>query len=191
VALNSTYAVRLGSIVAGATWIVLLFAPGSRADTPLHDTSPPSTSSQPPITALAAVPSTTVAPTTVAPSTITAATAATTKPVVATAPAGTGAASTAPRVLSVRDIVGVTIDRDTTWIAIATVLIVDQTNTPAGGVDVQAVWNYGPTLASCHTDSGGKCSMYLSSVPNNLAAVTLTATAPLSAPKSIPRQGVN
>ena len=91
------------------------------------------------------------------------------------------------RTFSVRDIVGVTIDRETTWIAIATVLVVDQSNSPAPDVDVHAAWSYGPTLASCRTDTGGKCSMYLSAVPENLAAVTITVTAPLNGSKSIPR----
>ena len=184
-ALNSTYAVRLGSIVAGITWIVLLVAPGSRAaESPAHDTTPDATSVP------ATAPSITVATTSPPPATGPPSTVAVGTVVPTTKAPPTTVKVPAPvtvRTLAVRDIVGLTIDRNTTWIAIATVLVVDQSNLPAPGVDVNAAWSYGPTLASCRTDTGGKCSMYLSAVPENLDAVTITVTAPLSGSKSIPR----
>jgi len=185
VALNSTYAVRLGSIVAGITWIVLLVAPGSRAaESPVHDSTPEPTSAPAPTASPTTVATTVPAPATIPPTTV-AAVAPTTKvpPTTGKVPAST----TTVRTFAVRDIVGLTIDRDTSWIAIATVLVVDQSNVPAPGVDVSAAWSYGPTLASCRTDVNGKCSMYLSVVPENLDAVTITVTAPLSGSKSIPR----
>ena len=199
-ALNSTYAVRLGSIVAGVTWLVLLVAPGSRAE----DTERPpvvaavrearsdaSTTSAPPATV---APSTTAVASSIAgPTTLPGPTAAPT-----TAKAGvpvTAKASvpvtTAPRVYSVRELVGVSIDRGTTWIAIATVTIVDQTGAPAAGVEVKATWSFETTAASCRTDVGGKCSMYRSGLPTNADSVTITITAPQNAAKAIRRGGVN
>ena len=188
-ALNSTYAVRLGSIVAGVTWLVLLVAPGSRAE----DTERPviaavreagsdaSTTSAPPATV---TPSTTAVASSIAgPTTLPGPTAAPT-----TAKAGVPV-TTAPRVYSVRELVGVSIDRGTTWIAIATVTIVDQTGAPAAGVEVKATWSFENTAASCRTDVGGKCSMYRSGLPANLAEVTVTTTVPQNAAKAIRRDG--
>jgi hypothetical protein len=191
VALNSTYAVRLGSIVAGVTWLVLLVAPGSRAE----DTARPviaanreagsdaTTTSAPPATV---APSTTAVASSIAgPTTLPGPTAAPT-----TAKAGVPV-TTAPRVYSVRELVGVSIDRGTTWIAIATVTIVDQTGAPAAGVEVTATWSFETTAASCRTDIGGKCSMYRSGLPTNADSVTITITAPQNAAKAIRREGVN
>ena len=190
-ALNSTYAVRLGSIVAGVTWIVLLVAPGSRAE----DTARPvvvadreagsdaSTASTPPATV---APSTTAVAASIAgPTTVPGPTVAPT-----TTKAGTPV-TTVPRVYFVRELVGVSIDRGTTWIAIATVTVVDQTGAPAPGVEVKATWSFENTAASCRTDIGGKCSMYRSGLPANLADVTITVTAPQNAARAIRREGVN
>ena len=91
----------------------------------------------------------------------------------------------------VRDFVGVSIDRGTTWIAIATVTIVDQTGAPAAGVEVKATWSFENTAASCRTDTAGKCSMYRSGLPMNVDSVAITVTAPQSAAKNIRREGVN
>ena len=187
-ALNSTYAVRLGSIVAGVAWLVLLVAPGSRAEnTPRaviaadreQAASEPSTTSAPPTTT-AAVASTIAASATVPGPTVAPTTAKAAAPV-----------TTAPKVLSVRDLVGVSIDRGTTWIAIATVTIVDQTGAPAAGAEVKATWSFENTAASCRTDIGGKCSMYRSGLPTNVDSVTITVTAPQKAAKNIRREGVN
>jgi hypothetical protein len=191
VALNSTYAVRLGSIVAGVTWLVLLVAPGSRAD---HTERPviaavreagsdASTTSAPPATVS---PSTTAVASSVA--------GPTTAPGPTAAPTTTKAGvpvTTTPRVYSVRELVGVSIDRGTTWIAIATVTIVDQTGAPAAGVEVKATWSFETTAASCRTDIGGKCSMYRSGLPTNADSVTITITVPQNAAKAIRREGVN
>jgi hypothetical protein len=94
-------------------------------------------------------------------------------------------------VFSVRDIVGVRIDRGTSWIAIATVQIVDQTGLPAAGVEVNASWSFGATPASCSTDSEGKCSMYQSALPTNVDAATITIAPPMSGAKTVSRSGVN
>jgi hypothetical protein len=191
VALSSTYAVRLGSIVAGIAWLVLILAPGSRAEDP----TPPdavavsaksgsdasSTTSPPPSTVVAS----TIAPTTAVPTTVPA-------PTVAPTTAKPGAAvTTAPRVFSVRDLVGVSLDRGTTWIAIATVIVVDQTGAPASEVDVKGTWSFENTAASCRTDSAGKCSMYRSGLPANVDSATITISVPQNAAKSIGRQGIN
>jgi hypothetical protein len=190
---NATYAIRLGAIAAGISLVVLLFAPGSRADEANsfgnRAAEPTSTGNDLPI----AVPTTLAAPTTLPPSTIAATTVATTRAGATTAPAATVkvASSASARVPFVLDIVGVRIDRGTTWIAIATVWIVDQTNAPAAGVDVHTSWSFGPTLASCRTDSAGKCSMYQSALPANLDTTTITILAPFSGAKTISRPGLN
>ncbi|HUP74327.1 MAG TPA: hypothetical protein VM282_14895 [Acidimicrobiales bacterium] len=190
VALSSTYAVRLGSIVAGIAWIILLLAPGSRAEDATRPEggavsaqarSDAPTTSVPP----AAVVPTTVAPITVGPTTVPAPSAA---PTTATP---VGPVSTAPRVFSVRELVGVSIDRGATWIALATVTMVDQTGTPAAGVEVKATWSFENTPASCRSDTAGKCSMYRSGLPADVDAVTITITAPQNATKIIRREGVN
>jgi hypothetical protein len=191
VALSSTYAVRLGSIVAGIAWLVLLLAPGSRAE----DATPPqavgvsakagsdasTTTLPPPSTVVAS----TIAPATAAPTTVPA-------PTVAPTTAKPGAAvTTAPRVFSVRDLVGVSIDRGTTWIAIATVTVVDQTGTPASEVEVKATWSFENTAASCRTDTAGKCSMYRSGMPATVDSVTITISVPQNVAKSIGRPGIS
>jgi hypothetical protein len=192
VALNSTYAVRLGSIVAGIAWMLLLFAPGSRAED----------AERPVITADreeagSDASTTSVPPTTVAPSTSAVASTIagpTTRPGPTVAPTTTKAAApttAAPRVFSVRDLVGVSIDRGTTWIAIATVTVVDQTGAPAAGVEVKATWSFETTAVSCRTDTSGKCSMYGSGLPTNIDSVTITVTVPQNAAKTIRREGVN
>jgi hypothetical protein len=94
-------------------------------------------------------------------------------------------------VFSVRDLVGVSIDRGSTWIAIATVTMVDQTGTPASEVEVNATWSFENAAASCRSDTAGKCSMYRSGLPANVDAVTITITAPHDAAKIIRREGVN
>jgi hypothetical protein len=192
VAPNSTYAVRLGSIVAGVAWLILIVAPGSRADDSPRPAiaadreqagSDASSTSAPPTTA---APSTTiVAATIAAPTTVPG-------PTVAPTTAKAGApVTTAPRVFFVRDLVGVSIDRGATWIAIATVTIVDQTGAPATGVEVKGTWSFENTAASCRTDTAGKCSMYRSGLPTNVDSVTITVTAPRNAAKNIRREGVN
>ena len=179
---------RLGSIAAAIAWIGLLIAPGSRAENAEPTTSAaaiaaPETESIPstslttttvPVPTTVLIPPPTPAPNPPPPT-------ATTK-----APG-----PTAPRVLSVRDLIGVRIDRVTSWIAIATVTVVDQSGAPAVGVDVKASWSLGPTAVSCTTDINGKCSMYQSAIPIDLDVVTITLTTPHSATKSISRQGVN
>lgn len=185
--LNSTQAVRLGSITAGLVWIVLLFAPGSRADDATSRDAAADLALASEIaaasSALPTTPSTVSAPTTVAPATV----AAEKLP----APAPGPPTTVAPRVYSVRDIVGVRIDRGTTWIAIATIRVVDQMGVPAAGVEVNASWNFGPTPASCATDSEGKCSMYQSGLPDGVDVVTIAMTPPMSGSKEIRRTGVN
>jgi hypothetical protein len=99
--------------------------------------------------------------------------------------------ATTVRVVSLRDLVGVSIDRGSTWIAIATTTVVDQTGAPAAGVDVKATWNFENTAASCRTDAAGKCSMYRSGLPMTLDAVTVTIASPLAGAKTIRREGVN
>jgi hypothetical protein len=173
-------------------WVLLLIAPGSRADdagrpvvaadreqagSDASTTSAPSTTVEPSTTVVA---STIVSPT-VAPGPTVAPTTAKAGPPV----------TTAPRVFSVRELVGVNIDRGTTWIAIATVTIVDQTGFPFAGVEVKATWSLDNTAASCRTDSSGKCSMYRSGVPAHVDSVTITITAPQTAAKTIRREGVN
>ena len=104
--LNSTQAVRLGSITAGLVWIVLLFAPGSRADDATSRDAAADLALASEIaaasSALPTTPTTVSAPTTVAPTTV----AAEKLP----APAPGPPTTVAPRVYSVRDIVGVRID---------------------------------------------------------------------------------
>ncbi|MEO5841550.1 MAG: hypothetical protein ABIQ73_18800 [Acidimicrobiales bacterium] len=197
-ALNPTYAVRLGSIVAGIAWIVLVLAPGSRAEDSERpvvgaaraqiesDASSMSTPSTTVPAATTAMPATTAAPTPSVPAT-TAAKPGT--PPTTAKPVAPGA--TAPRVVSLRDLVGVSIDRGATWIAIATATVVDQTGAPTAGVDVKATWSLENTAASCRTDTSGKCSMYRSGLPATLDAVTITMTAPLNGAKTIRREGVN
>jgi hypothetical protein len=190
VALSSTYAVRIGSIVAGIAWIILILAPGSRAEDAARPEggavsaqaeSDASTTSVPP----SAVVPTSVVPTTVGPTTV---------PVPPAAPTSAppvGPVTTAPRVFSVRELVGVSLDRGATWIAIATVTIVDQTGTPAAGVEVKATWSVDNTAASCSSDIAGTCSMYRSGLPANVDAVSIALTAPHNAAKTIRREGVN
>jgi hypothetical protein len=196
VALNSTYAVRLGSIAAAITWIGLILAPGSRAE----ETAQPSAGDAIAAAATAPIPSTAPATTAPpAPSTVPATTAvvpATTTVLPApTTPAKTAGPTTtaAPvlRVLSVRELVGVSIDRVSSWIAIATVTVVDQTGAPAAAVEVKASWSLGSTAVSCTTDNSGKCSMYQSAIPTDVGAVTIALTTPSIATKSISRQSVN
>ena len=86
-----------------------------------------------------------------------------------------------------RDLVGVSIDRGTTWIAIATVTIVDQTGAPAAGVEVKATWSFENTAASCRTDIAGKCSMYRSGLPASVDSVTITIAAPQNGGEDHPR----
>jgi hypothetical protein len=187
----TTYAVRFGSIVAGIALFVLLVAPGSRADeaAPIEEVaalreagSAAEGSGQSPTTVSTTVvvgPSSAPAPSGIAPAT--------------SAPAPTSAAKpagpTTARVLTVFDIVGVPIDRGATWIAIATVTIVDQTGAPAANIDVTGTWTVGPTPASCRTDSSGKCSMYQSPLPADLTSTTITITAPQAVSKVIFRAG--
>lgn len=182
----TTYALRFGSIVAGIALFVLLIAPGSRADDATRgddvsvvraaeravgDQDQASTTTP---TAAPVAPSSTVAPTTVAP---------TTAPPLTSAPKPVG--PTTPRVPSVLDIVGVPIDRGATWIAIATVTIIDQTGAPVANVDVTGSWSVGPTPASCRTDVAGKCSMYQSPLPADLASTTIELTVPQKVSKAI------
>ena len=188
-ALSSTYAVRLGSIAAGVVWIVLLVAPGSRADH--EERAEPGVAAAryagdvPTIVESTVTPSTTAPPTTIP---------STTVPTPATPPTtvqpAAPAASVAP-VYSLRDVVGVRIDRGATWIAIATVTTVDQTGAPAAGVEVEATWGAEATPASCRTDSAGKCSMYRSGLPANVDSTTITITAPQHGVKTIGRDVVN
>ena len=187
----TTYAVRLGSIIAGIALIVLLVAPGSRADdavprdelTALReagsavedtDQSPPTVSTTVPIP-----PSSAPAPTTIAP------------PNSAPAPSTTAkaAAPTTARKLTVFDIVGVPIDRGATWIAIATVTIIDQSGSPVANVDVTGSWSVGPTPTSCQTDTSGKCSMYQSPLPTDVASTTISLTTPETVSRPIFRVG--
>ena len=190
-ALNSTYAIRLGSIVAGIAWIVLLFAPGSRADesdSPVVSAGRADEGSAISTTA----PPTTVAPvTSAAPSTLAVPPAPSAPSASPTTGKPAAPVATAPRVFSLREIVGVGIDRGSTWIAIATSTVVDQTGAPAAGVEVEATWSFESTPASCRTDVAGKCSMYRSGVPANLDSVTITLTAPQVGAKTIGREGVN
>ena len=186
--LNATQAVRLGSITAGIAWLVLLVAPGSRADDSTSRDAAADLAVASEIGAASSalpttVPTTVAAPTTVAPTTAPAEK--------LPAPAPDPPTTVAPRVYSVRDIVGVRIDRGTTWIAIATIRVVDQMGVPAAGVEVNASWNVGPTPASCSTDSEGKCSMYQSGLPDGLDVVTIAMTLPMSGSKDIRRTGVN
>ena len=187
----TTYALRLGSIVAGIALFVLLVAPGSRADdavasdelTALReagsavegtDQSPTTVSTTVPIP-----PSSAPAPTTAAPPTSAPAPTTTAKP---------GAPTTA-RKLTVFDIVGVPIDRGTTWIAIATVTVIDQSGSPVANVDVSGSWSVGPTPTSCRTDTSGKCSMYQSPLPANVASTTISITVPEIVSRPIFRVG--
>jgi hypothetical protein len=185
---DATYALRVGSVVAALALFVLLVAPGSRAD----DTMP-----QAALMALREAgneqgneaPTTQPAPITVAPTV-----APTTAPATATAaPASvptTAPKPTAPpplRVPSVFDLVGITINRGTTWIAIATVTVVDQGGAPVADFEVEGTWSVGATPASCRTDSAGKCSMYQSPLPSDVQQTTITITAPQTAVRAIPR----
>jgi len=173
-------------------WVVLLIAPGSRAD----DTGRPVVAADRgqagSDASTTSAPITTVAPSTTAvASTIVSPTVAPGPTVAPTTAKGGTPVTTAPRVFSVRELVGVNIDRGATWIAIATVTIVDQTGFPFAGVEVKATWSLDNTAASCRTDSSGKCSMYRSGVPANVDSVTITITAPQNAAKTIRREGVN
>jgi hypothetical protein len=182
----TTYALRVGSVIAGVALFVLLVAPGSRADDAApsddlavlraaeHSSVSAADVSTTVATTIPIAPSSTIAPTTVAPSTV---------PAPSTAPKPAG--PTTARVLSVFDIVGVPIDRGTTWIAIATVTIIDQTGAPAANIDVTGSWSVGPTPASCRTDVAGKCSMYQSPVPGDVASTTIAITAPQKVSKPI------
>ena len=187
----TTYAVRFGSIVAGIALFVLLVAPGSRADenvsrealAALREAgSATDGSGESPITPSATVPiapNSAPAPSTSAP------------PTSAPTPAGPAkpAGPTTARVLTVFEIVGVPIDRGATWIAIATVTIIDQTGAPAANVDVNGTWTVGQTPTSCRTDSSGKCSMYQSPLPADFASTTITINAPQTVSKAIDRAG--
>jgi hypothetical protein len=181
----TTQALRFGSIVAGLVLFVLLIAPGSRADdaltpdtlTVLRAAGETSTTTQPP--ADTATPTTTVAP---AP-----ATSAPAAPPGAPTTVPKPAAPAAPRVLSVLDIVGVSIDRGATWIAIATPTVIDQLGLPVAGVEVTATWSVGAVPASCRTDSSGKCSMYQSPLGADVAETTIAITSPQAAARVIPR----
>jgi hypothetical protein len=189
----TTYALRFGSVVAALALFVLLVAPGSRAE----DTMPQDALMVPREAGSEVTtgsPSVTVAPTTsTVPNTAPASTAPApaSVPAPASAPTPTAAAKPAapvtPRVLSVFDFVGVTIDRGQTWIAIATVTIVDQTGSPAADVEVAATWSVGATPASCRTDSTGKCSMYQSPLPADVAQTTISISAPQAVTRTIQR----
>ena len=186
--MNATLGVQLGSIAAGVAWILLLVAPGSRAED-----APQPASTGPAVAARSAAP-TTAAPTTVpttGPAASTVPATSTSPTIPAAQPAPPAAPPTSPRVLSLREILGVRIDRGTTWIAIATVTVVDQTGAPAAGVDVKASWSFGPTAAMCRTDDVGKCSMYQSGLPTDLDEVTIEFSAPHPGSKSVRRAGVN
>ena len=173
----------------------LILAPGSRAEELGQPSEPATIAAAETAPIPSSVPVTTAPP---APSTVPAATSvpapATALPAPTTTAKTAGPATTAapvPRVLSVRELVGVNIDRVSSWIAIATVTVVDQTGAPAAGVEVKASWSLGQTAVSCTTDNSGKCSMYQSAIPIDLATVTIALTTPSSATKSISRQGVN
>lgn len=184
-----TYALRFGCIVAGLVLFVLLIAPGSRADdtlapdtrTVLRAARETSTATQAP--ADTATPATTVAPApTSAPPTSAPAAPPGSPPTVPKP-----AAPATPRVMSVLEIVGVTIDRGATWIAIATPTVIDQLGLPVAGVEVTATWSVGAVPASCRTDSSGKCSLYQSPLGADVAETTIAITAPQAAARVIPR----
>jgi hypothetical protein len=196
----TTYALRISSIVAGIALFVLLVAPGSKADdatardqlTARREAGSDATSASSwPITVSTVASGASTAP--AAPGTVAVtpdagAPAPTTGPMPATgAPRPPG--TTSARALSVLDIVGVPIDRGATWIAIATVTIIDQTGAPAADVEVSGSWTVGPTPASCRTDSAGKCSMYQSSLPAEVEMTTIGITAPQVASMAVHRKG--
>jgi hypothetical protein len=190
----TTYVLRVGSVIAGLVLFVLLIAPGSRADdtltpdslTVLRAAGETSTTTQaPPDTA---APTTTVAPApTTAPPTTAPAPPSSSAPPSAPSTAPKPAAPPAPRVMSVLEIVGVTIDRGATWIAIATPTVIDQLGLPVADVEVIATWSVGAVPASCRTDSSGKCSMYQSPLGADVAETTIAITAPQAAARVIPR----
>jgi hypothetical protein len=185
----TTYALRFGSIIAGLVLFVLLVAPGSRADdtltpdtlTVLRAAGETSTTTQPP--ADTATPTTTVAP---APTTAPPTSASAAPPSAPTTVLKPAAPAT-PRVMSVLDIVGVTIDRGATWIAIATPTVIDQLGLPVADVEVTATWSVGAVPASCRTDSSGRCSMYQAPLGAEVAETTIAITAPQAAARVIPR----
>ena len=191
----STYAVRAASVVAAVVLFVLLVAPGSRADdevgadelTVLREAGgavaaadqAPTTTATLPTAPSSLAPTTLAPPTTVAPPTTAAV------PTTAAKPATPATA----RKLTVFDIVGVPIDRGATWIAIATVTVIDQSGSPVANAEVTGSWSVGPTPSSCRTDTSGKCSMYQSPLPAEVASTTISITVPEVVSRPIFRVG--
>ena len=187
----TTYAVRFGCVIAAVALFVLVVAPGSRADDAVnpHELAVPREAGG--VEAAAQAPTTTVpttlpiAPTTLAPPSTVAPPTSAPAPTTVAKPA----APTTARRLTVFDIVGVPIDRGATWIAIATVTIIDQSGSPVANVDVTGTWSVGPTPTSCRTDTSGKCSMYQSPLPADVASTTIAITAPEVVSRPIFRVG--